>query len=65
MDKAEEYQDHAAEALSIAERSDSLEEKLALLDIAQRWLDLASTVWTPMRERSRAPWLGRLFSENN
>jgi hypothetical protein len=65
MDKSEEYTDYAAEALSVAERSESPDEKLALLEIAQRWLDLAGTVWTPHRVRNRALWRDKPFSERN
>ena len=65
MDKREEYQNLAAQALSVAEESKNPEEKLVMLDIAQRWLDLAMNVWTPTKIRERAQWRGRPLSERN
>jgi hypothetical protein len=45
MDKIEEYQAKAAAALDLAQRADAVEEKLRLLEAAQRWLTLAISPW--------------------
>lgn len=65
MDKSEEYKAHAVEALEAAVKTEGLSEKVALLNIAQRWLDLAVAVWTPNKMREQAPWRERPFSERN
>ena len=45
MDKIEEFRANAAAALDLAERADAVEEKLRLLEVAQRWFELAMGHW--------------------
>jgi hypothetical protein len=45
MDKIEEFRANAAAALDLAERADAVEEKLRLLEVAQRWFELAMAHW--------------------
>jgi hypothetical protein len=47
MDKIEEFRANAAAALDLAERADSVEERLRLLQVAHRWFELARAKWSP------------------
>ena len=41
MSKEDDYLDSAAQALDLATRASSSDDKAHLLDLAERWLDLA------------------------
>jgi hypothetical protein len=45
MDKIEEFRANAAADLDLAERADAVEEELRLVEVAQRWFELATARW--------------------
>jgi hypothetical protein len=60
MSKRDDYLDNAAQTLGLADRASALGDKSHLIDLAQKWLDLADRT----RHQSQSTFSDRLTKEH-